>query len=234
VARALLVNYLSPKVIGFTAKVNDFVSAYVKGREDRLVACGGVDPFQVKDPKKWISSLVSKGIRVLKLHPPHQLFAANDYLGRDEGGRGLRKLGKVYKYAERERMLVMVHTGTSVFPLARNRFGRPLEIDDVAVDFPELRIVMAHGGRPFDCEEAVFVARRHRNVYFDISSIPPGRLLHYFPDLERISRKAIYGSDWPAPGTPDLGQNAKAIAGLDISPEAKSRILRENAAALFA
>jgi hypothetical protein len=233
VARAVLVNYLSPKVIGFSAKVNDFVAAYVKGREDRLVACGGVDPFEVKDPKKWIRSLVSRGIRVLKLHPPHQLFAANDHVPKRDGGRGLKSLERVYRHAEREGMVLMIHTGTSVFPQARNRFGGPLAVDDVAVDFPDLRIVMAHGGRPFACEEAVFVARRHPKVWFDISSVPPQRLMHYFPDLERLSAKAIYGSDWPAPGTPDLGRNAKAISGLPLSDEAKSRILWRNAAALF-
>jgi len=116
VNRAMLVNYLSPKVIGFSPKVNEFVSKYVKGREDRLVACGGIDPFKVKDAKKWISRLVGSGIRVLKLHPPHQLFSANDYLPRSEGGRGLSSLRATYAAAEMEGMVVMIHTGTSVFP----------------------------------------------------------------------------------------------------------------------
>jgi len=101
------------------------------------------------------------------------------------------------------------------------------------VDFPDLRIVMAHVGRPFDCERAVFVARRHENVSFDVSSIPPSRLLHYVPDLERLAKKALYGSDWPAPGVPHLGDNAKAVSGLDLSEEAKQRILWENAARLY-
>jgi hypothetical protein len=233
VGRAVLVNYLSPKVIGFSPKVNEFVSKYVKGREDRLVACGGIDPFKVKDARKWIRGMVSKGIRVLKLHPPHQLFAPNDYLPRPEGGRGLSSLRAAYAAAEKEKMIVMIHTGTSVFPLARNRFGDPMAVDDVAVDFPDLKIVLAHAGRPFDCAKAVFVARRHKNVFFDVSSMPPSRLLHYLPDLERLSSKAIYGSDWPAPGALSLGDNARGIAGLPLSEDAKERILRENASRVF-
>ena len=100
-------------------------------------------------------------------------------------------LRTLYEEAADAKVPVMVHTGTSVFPGARSKFGNPLAVDDVAVDFPNLTIIMAHGGRPFWCEEAFFVIRRHRNVYFDIASIPPKRLLHYFPRLEEIADRTV-------------------------------------------
>src|SRR2546421_3396934 len=60
---------------------------------------------------------------------------------------------------------------------SRSKYGNPMELDDVAIDFPDLRIVMAHGGRPLYMEEAFFVLRRHRGMWLDVSGIPPARLL---------------------------------------------------------
>src|SRR2546422_7881460 len=75
---------------------------------------------------------------------------------------GLEPLGRIYRRCEDRGLPVMIHTGTSIFPGARSKFGNPMELDDVAIDFPDLRIVMAHGGRPLYMEEAFFVLRRHR------------------------------------------------------------------------
>ena len=79
----------------------------------------------------------------------------------------------------------MFHTGTSIFPGARNKYGDPIYIDDVAVDFPKLKILLAHGGRPLWMDTAFFLMRRHPNVYLDISGIPPKTLLKYFPRAGR-------------------------------------------------
>ena len=58
-------------------------------------------------------------------------------------------------------------------------------VDDIAVDFPKLKILLAHGGRPLWMNTAFFLVRRHRNVYLDISGIPPKTLLKYFPTAGR-------------------------------------------------
>ena len=78
-----------------------------------------------------------------------------------------------------------IHTGTSVFPGARSRLGDPMDVDDVAVDFPKLTILLAHGGRPLWMEAAFFLVRRHPNVYLELSGIPPSKLLEYFPRLRK-------------------------------------------------
>jgi len=67
----------------------------------------------------------------------------------------------------------------------------------VAVDFSELKIVMAHGGRAPWYEESMTMVRLHKNVYIDVAGLPPQKLLEYFPDMERFAHKFVFGTDWP-------------------------------------
>jgi len=67
----------------------------------------------------------------------------------------------------------------------------------------------------------------------DVSGIPPRRLLDYFPRLEEVSHKVLFGSDWPSPGVRDLSSNLETVRALPLSDEAKDRILRANALAMF-
>ena len=229
VERACLINYVAPEVMGYTDKVNDYVVAYVKANRERLIPFGSIHPTLTSNPNEAIRVLIRDDrIGGIKIHPPHQLVDANAYT--DGTMPALRRL---YEEAEDARIPVMIHTGTSIFPGARAKFGNPLAADDVAVDFPRLRIILAHGGRPFWCEEAFFLVRRHPNVYLDVSSIPPKRLLSYFPRLEEIADKALFGSDWPGPGVPGIAANLKAFRALPISNAAKSKILEQNAANIF-
>jgi predicted TIM-barrel fold metal-dependent hydrolase len=101
-----------------------------------------------------------------------------------------------------------------------------MELDDVALDFPDLTIIMAHGGRPLWMDEAFFVLRRHPNVYLEVSGIPPLRLLEYFPRLEEIGDRVIWGTDWPSPGVRDLRHNLDQFMTLPLSDEVKTRITR--------
>lgn len=228
VDRAVLVNYVSPDVIGYTEKANDFVSEYVRADPERLIAVGGVLPTHA-DPGAEVARLVTQlGIRGIKLHPPHQGFAPNAYV--DGGMPGLRA---IYAACERLGVPLIVHTGTSVFPGARNRFANPMLVEDVAIDFPELTIVLAHGGRPLWMDEAVFLTRRFPKVYLELSSIPPSKLLEYFPDLARIGARVLFGSDWPGPGVRDIGENLKAFRSLALPAEIQRRILEENPEVVF-
>jgi predicted TIM-barrel fold metal-dependent hydrolase len=127
----------------------------------------------------------------------------------------------------------MIHTGTSIFRGARNRFADPMPVDDVAVDFPDLKIILAHAGRPLYSDAAFFLLRRHPHVWCDISSTPPGSVLSYFPWLERVADKVMFGSDWPGPGVRDIGDNIQQFLTLDLSDEVKRKILRDNAIHVF-
>jgi predicted TIM-barrel fold metal-dependent hydrolase len=228
VERACLINYVAPEVMGFTEEVNRFVAEFARQDRKRLIPFGSVHPKRTKDPKRDVERLASKWeMGGMKIHPPHQLFAANAYVD----GK-LPALRAIYKTAERLRMPVMIHTGTSVFPGARSKYGDPMALDDVAQDFPDLRIIMAHGGRPLWCDTAFYILRRHANVVLDISSIPPRRLLEWFPRLEEISEKVVFGSDWPGPGIPGIREEIEGIRALPLKAVTLERIFRTNAAAL--
>jgi uncharacterized protein len=226
--RAVLVNYVAPQIVGYTERANEFVSEYARQDPDRLIAVGSVLPTH-PTPGEEIRRLAHElGIRGIKIHPPHQLFAPNAYA--DESLPGLRA---IYAACEALRLPVIFHTGTSVFPGARNKYGSPLLVEDVAVDFPELIIVLAHGGRPLWMEEALFLTRRFSKVYLEISSIPPVRLLEYFPALERLAEKVLFGSDWPGPGVKDIGANLAAFRALPLSADTLDRILYRNPDRVF-
>ncbi|MEO5937048.1 MAG: amidohydrolase family protein [Terriglobales bacterium] len=219
IERAVLINYVAPEVMGFTPEVNRWVADYVKEDPKRLIPCGSVHPRHTKDVERDMEEIVRMGIRMIKIHPPHQLLYPNDYLN------GVKELEVIYRMAEQHGVPIMFHTGTSIFPGARNKYGDPMYIDDVAVDFPTLKILLAHGGRPLWMESAFFLLRRHANVYLDISGIPPLSLLKYFPRLEEIAHKTLFGTDWPGPGVPEIAKNLADFKGLPLSEAAKVRIL---------
>jgi predicted TIM-barrel fold metal-dependent hydrolase len=224
IERTALINYSAPDVIGFTASACEWVADFVRGHEDRLVAVGSVHPRESPDAGERAAYLFERlGIRMLKVHPPHQLIAANAYLQGDEAQR------RIYETAERFGRPVMIHTGTSVFPGARNRFADPMAADDVALDFPKLPIVLAHAGRPLYMPTAAFLARRHGNVHLDLSGIPPKKLLEYLPRLEELADKCLWGTDWPSPGIASMRRNVEDFMALPLSEEAKRKILWDNA-----
>ncbi len=177
-----------------------------------------VHPAHAKDVKREAKALVKAGLGGLKIHPPHQLLAPND-----------PRFDPLYDVAEDAGVPVMVHTGTSAFPAAKSRYGDPITVDDVAVDHPDLTIILAHGGRPLWCDTAFFLARRHRNVYIDLSSIPPRRLLSYFPRIEEIQDKVLFGSDWPGPGVPGIQEELDGIRELLLTKDLREKILVSNA-----
>jgi hypothetical protein len=225
-----LINYLSPDIIGYTEEFNDLTAKFATHYPHRFIPFGGIDPRLTPNVAEQMDHLLGElGLKAIKLHPPHQLFNVNDYLFNKE----LAGLTVVYEKCIEYGAPLMVHTGTSVFKGARNRFADPLPIDDVAVDFPDLKIIAAHAGRPMYTETAFFLLRRHPNVYFDISSTPPKSLPQYYPWLERVADKAMFGSDWPAPGVKDIHDNIQQFLALNLSDEEKRKILRDNAVKVF-
>ena len=223
VDRAALINYVAPEVIGFTSAVNQFIADYVKEDPKRLLSCGSLHPRHTANILADVEQLVRLGIRMIKIHPPHQLLYPNDYL------RGVTELEIIYRAAEANGIPVMFHTGTSVFPGARNKYGDPIYLDDVAVDFPKMKILLAHGGRPLWMDTAFFLVRRHANVYLDISGIPPKSLLRYFPRLAEIAEKTLFGTDWPGPGVPDVGRNLAEFRTLGLPRDVEQQILSRTA-----
>jgi predicted TIM-barrel fold metal-dependent hydrolase len=227
IERACCINYVSPDVMGFTREVNDWIARFTRAHRDRLLPVGSVNPLHELKVSVEIRRVLDLGIRMIKIHPPHQLFAPNAY--RHE----LWQLAEIYRECEERGVPVMFHTGTSVFPKARNVFADPMPIDDVAIDFPRLKIILAHAGRPLYGETAFFLLRRHANVFVDLSGIPPKSLPRYLPRLADIADKALWGTDWPSPGVVSPRKNLNDFLALGLGDEVERKILWDNAVRLF-
>ena len=227
VERMVLINYESPDVMGFTKGTNDWVLAYCRAAPERLLPCVGLNPRFTPGMEAEARRLVERGARLFKIHGPHMLVAPNDYLGPHP------QLGDLYRVASEARVPVMFHTGTSIFRGARIKFGDPLQLDDVGNDFPDLTVLLAHGGRPLWTEEAWFLLRRFPRFFLDLSGIPPARLLEWFPRLEEIAARCCFGTDWPSPGIPPVKENLEALRALPLPAAALQQILVETAWRLF-
>lgn len=187
----------------------------------RLIPACTINPCLTLHPDRELRRLVTEdGFGILKLYPTYQWFYPND-----------RILYPIYAVAQELGIPVMFHTGSSVFPGSKLKYGNPVLWDEVAVDFPDLTLVLCHAGRPIWYDEAAYAARVHKNVYLDLSGLPAKNLLKYLPDLERIGGKCLYGTDWP--GVRHTRANIEAVKALPLSPEAKEAVLWRNAARLL-
>ncbi len=228
VEAAALINYVSPHIMGFTEEVNEFVSRFCKENPKRLIAFGSIDPQIRNGQESRIDELLGPlNIRGIKIHPSHQTVYPNEYL------EGNESLAYLYRKCEEEEIPIMFHTGTSIFTGARNRYADPIYVDDVAVDFPRLKIILAHGGRPLWMDTCMFLVRRFPNVMIDVSSVPPAKVLEYFPRLEDIADRTLFGTDWPAPMVPGMRANFEQFSKLGLSADAFEKITRVNATRLF-
>jgi predicted TIM-barrel fold metal-dependent hydrolase len=209
---------LSPITTGVLS--NEGVAELCRGIDCLIPFCN-INPFLMADLSGELERYVAEmGFRGVKLYPTYQHFYAND-----------SRLYPLYAKAQELGIPVMIHTGSSIFRGARLKYGDPLYMDDIAVDFPELVLLIVHSGRGFWYDRAYFLAKLHANVYMEISGLPPQKLLDYFPELERVADKVVFGSDWP--GMPHVKRNIEIIRGLPLSEEAKEKILGGNAARIL-
>ena len=216
VKKGVILAEYSPLTTGVVT--NEFVHSFCRaGNRDMFIPFASVDPATDPDPASTLERCVSDmGFRGLKLYPSYQHFYPND-----------REVYPIYETAIELDIPVMFHTGTSIYRNSKMKFADPIHLDEVAADFPELKIVMAHSGRGFWYDRAFFLSRVHRNLYMEISGLPPKKLLEYFPDLERNADKVIFGSDWPGVG--GIGENVEAIRSLGLKKDAVEKILWKNA-----
>ena len=103
----------------------------------------------------------------------------------------------------------------------------------MARDFPDLTIVLAHGGRGWWYDTAAFMTLMRPNVFIEVSGLPPRKIPDYYKnfDLERLAKKMIFGTDWP--GVPSPRANAQAIANLGLTDGTLTGIFHENARRIY-
>jgi predicted TIM-barrel fold metal-dependent hydrolase len=217
---ALLFTEYSPRATGIQP-VED-VLPIVAADPDRFRLVGNVNPHLHFPIAEEVERQLDLGAVALKLHPVHAGFACND-----------RALYPAYEVCRARGVPVIVHCGTSSFPGARNVFADPVLLDDVLGDFPTLDVVLAHGGRGWWYDAAAFTALSRPNAWIDLSGLPPQRLQEYYAahDWARLSRRFLFGTDWP--GMPGVAANARAIAKLMPDDETTALVLSGNADRVF-
>ncbi len=213
---AVILPEVAPAVTGNIT--TDDALEFCKGC-NRLLPFVSINIHFSREPLREFERYLSMGCRGLKVHPVHQLFYPND-----------PRLYPLYELAQSAGVPVMFHTGSSIFPGAKIKYGDPIYLDEIAVDFPKLTIIMSHGGRGFWYDKAQFLTQIRPNVYIDICGLPPHKLLDLFPKLERLHHKFLFGSDWPGG---DIKRSIEGILALPISNEAKEAILYKNALRLL-
>jgi len=218
VDRAVLLSEYAPLASGVIP--NELTADLCRGT-DRLIPFGALDMASSEPPEAQADRLVSDlGVRGFKMLPSYARYWPDD-----------ERLFPFYERVQAAGLPLLFHTGTSLFRGTRIKYADPLLLDDVADAFPDLSIVMAHGGRPFWYDRARWMLTRHANVSVDITGMPTARLPELFPNLEARSDRFVYGSDWP--GTGEMAPLLAAVRALPLSDDAKTRILSGNAERLL-
>jgi len=193
----LLFSEYSPKVTGIQP-IED-VLPVVAANPARFRPVANLNPHLHYPVTRELARQVGLGAVALKIHPVHGGFEARD-----------RMLYPAYSWAEERGLPVIVHCGTSTFAGSVNSHGDPVLLDEVFRDFPDLVVVLAHGGRGWWYEQAAFLALMRPNVWLEVSGLPPQRLGDYYGSmLRRLADKMIFGTDWP--GVPGVEHNARAL-----------------------
>ncbi len=220
VDRVMLFCEYSPRVTGIQA-IEDMLPV-VEHSPGRFRIVGNVNPHLHYPAEAEVRRQLDLGVVAIKVHPVHGNFAPND-----------RELYPAYAECQARGVPVITHTGPSSFPGASARFGDPVLMDDVLRDFPDLTVVLAHGGRGWSYEAAGFMALARPNVWLDIAGLPPRKLPEYFSafDLERIAQKWIFGTDWP--GIPGVARNLDGVRKLGLAPETLDGVLGGNAERVY-
>ena len=225
---AFVIFAVDEKLTGRPKVTNEEVIQFAAENLDVAIPFCSIDPHRgeagVREAKQLLSQ---KLVRGLKLHPPVQQFSPDDKLAYP-----------LYEVFAEARLPVVFHTGHSGIGTGmpggggvRLKFGNPMPIDDVAVDFPSMPIIMAHPSFPWQ-DEAISICLHKPNVYIDLSGWSPK---YFSPTLvqyanSRLQKKVLFGSDYPFI-TPD-----RWIADFEkiaIRDEVRPLILKENAVRLL-
>lgn len=214
---------------GFRRYNNEEMAELAAEHKDILIPFASIDPAKGKIGAREARRLVEHyGIRGFKFHPTFQGFYPND-----------RSAYVLYEAIVEAGVPALFHTGQTGVGAGmpggngmRLKYSNPLYLDDVAVDFPDMKIILAHPSFPWQ-EEALAVATHKPNIFIDLSGWSP----KYFPEIlvryanSLLKDRVLFGSDWPAI-LPDRWLND--FEKLNIKPEVRPLILKDNARRLLA
>jgi predicted TIM-barrel fold metal-dependent hydrolase len=198
---------------------------------DNIFVVAGVSIMHYKERDlREISDFLAEGlVKGLKLYPGYEPFYPYD-----------PRCKVIYDLAAEHDVPVMIHTGDTYTPKGKVRYAHPLNVDDVAVDHPDVKFVICHIGNPWirDCMEVVY---KNENAYADVSGLVLGNFQEKFEHymLEQIEdmitfagepKYLLYGTDWPIC---TMDTYLRFMRGLDLSDKARELIMWKTAARLF-
>lgn len=183
---------------------DQYIAQYIQQDPAHLLGFLSVDPTQDGWEKELRQGHQELGLKGIKLLPMYAGFDSDD-----------RRLDPLYEYAQKNRLPVLLHTGTTFVHQAPIRCTLPRLLDDVAIRFPELKIIMAHLSHPYE-GESVAVFRKHPNVYADISALHyrPFQLYHSLMLVQEygVWHKVLFGTDYPFT---DVAATVTGVRGLN-------------------
>ena len=224
---ACVVFTVDERLTGRPMVPNDEIIQFAHDNADIAIPFVSIDPTRGPEAVREAKRLVAAGARGLKLHPLLQQFFANDPIAYP-----------LYEVFAEAKLPVLFHTGHSGIGTGmpggggiRQKYGNPMTIDDVAVDFPDLKIILAHPSFPWQ-DEAISVCLHKPTVYIDLSGWSPkyfsATLIQYANSL--LKNKVLFGSDYPLL-TPDRWM--ADFEKIGIKDEVRPLVLKENAVKLF-
>jgi len=218
---ALLFCEYSPKATGYQ-RFDDLLPL-VEHNPVRFRPVANVNPHLHHPVARELVRQLDHGAAALKIHPVHGGFRPDD-----------PQLYPAYAVLQERGVPLVVHCGTSSFPGSTNAYADPQLLDAVLRDFPDLDVVLAHGGRGWWYDAAAFLALSRPRVWIELSGLPPTRLPQYYArfDLARLARRFIFATDWP--GVPGTAANARAVAGLGLPDDVVPLVLGGNATRVYA
>ena len=167
---------------------NDYIAAYAATYPEKVIGFGAIDP--AVDPiEDTLDEIVSLKLRGIKLGPIYQNIHPTD-----------PRMMKVYEFCQAHGLPIMIHQGTTFVRTGPLKYALPILLEDVVIEFPRLRMIIAHLGHPWIAETLVLI-RKHPHLYSDISA------LHYRPwqfynalimaKEYGVLDKILFGSDYP-------------------------------------
>lgn len=168
---------------------DEYVSNYVNAHPDTLIGFLSVDPTQPGWEREMEDGHRGLGLRGIKLLSMYAGFRPDE-----------QRLDPLWRYATRHQLPVLLHTGTTFVSQAPLECTLPRHLDNVAIRFPDVKIIMAHLSHPYE-GECVVTIRKHPNVYADISALHyrPFQLYHSLMLVQEygVWDKVLFGSDYP-------------------------------------
>ena len=196
---------------------NSYVADIVRKHPNRFIGFAGIDPRRGNRALEELERCAKMGLKGVKLWPITGFFPDNP------------EFYPFYERIEELGLTILCHTGSSP-PGTYMKYNRPAHIDTIAVDFPKIKIIMAHVGVPWH-SEAIAVAKKNENVFFDISSLQvtyKNAPFFFYQTLAEAKMKCgvdkiLFGSDWPL-FVPQMSQKewTHAIKTLEIPGPIKS------------